>query len=200
MSSAARTRATLRNSQAVDIRPLQASDEAAVVALFTSLPREFTEYQRGHLCEPEIALAFVRSHGAGERWSFVAWDETGAVVGMVTVHSAGTGWRRHVGEIRVVVSPAVGRQGLAAALVGVAAEKARDRGLQMLQALVLDSQPELRKAIARLGFREEAVLQNHVMNDAGETQDLLVFVTDVEVLCRLMKRVLPELGVSVRAL
>jgi RimJ/RimL family protein N-acetyltransferase len=199
MASTARTRAALRNGQVVAIRPLQASDEAAVVAFFTGLPRDRTEFQRGHLCEVELAQQFVRSHGAGDRWSLVGWNDAGAVVGMVTVHSAGSGWRRHVGEIRVVVSPAVARQGLAAALVGGASELARARDLKMLQALVLGSQPELRRAIERLGFREEAVLQNHAMNDAGETEDLLIYVADVEALCRTVKRLLPEIGVTVRA-
>jgi RimJ/RimL family protein N-acetyltransferase len=197
MASTAHTRAALRNGQVVAIRPLQASDEAAVVSFFTSLPRDRTEYQRGHLCEPELAQQFVRGHSAGDRWSLLGCDEAGTVVGMVTVHSAGSGWRRHVGEIRVVVSPSLARQGIAAALVGVAAELARARGLQMLHALVLDSQPALRQAIERLGFHEEAVLQNHAMNDAGETQDLFVYVADVEALRRTMKRLLPELGVAV---
>jgi RimJ/RimL family protein N-acetyltransferase len=184
------------------LRPLQPSDESPVVALFTGLPREHTEYQRGHLCDKELAERFVRSHSGGDLWSIVAWTEPppepAAAVGMVTVHSATSGWRRHVGEIRVVVQPAIERQGLAATLVREAAEQAQKRGLQMLQALVLDSQPGLRKAIERLGFREEAVLHNHAIDHTGAVHDLLVYVNDVEALRRTMKRLLPEIGVLLR--
>jgi len=190
-------RAELRRGRQVTLRELAAADEEAVVRFFERLPPDYTEYQNEHLCEGEIARRFVHSHRPGELWSVLAIDASGEAVGLASLFSSSRGWRRHVGEVRVVVAPAAERHGIAATLVREVVAHAQAGGLEKLQALVLDSQAGLRKAIERLGFREEATLQSHALDHHGARHDLLIYVHDVAEIGRRLEQILTELGVRI---
>jgi len=113
-------------------------------------------------------------------YAILALTEEDRVVGDGTLHMNLHGWRRHVGEVRVVVSPEFQRQGLATALIRELVNQASVLGLKKLEAQILDSQEGARIAFEQLGFREEARLRAHALDVHNRLHDLLILTHNVD--------------------
>jgi len=118
------------------------------------------------------------------------------VVADATLHMDRSGWRRHVGEVRVVVSPSFQKDGLATLLIHELVNQASMVGLKKLEAQILDSQLRARTAFEHLGFREEARLKAHAMDLDNKLHDLLILTNTVEHLWNKMEDLVADLDFS----
>jgi RimJ/RimL family protein N-acetyltransferase len=174
-------RVTLKNGRTVVLRPLESSDEAELARFFSKLPPDqCTGFFKDDVYDSDVVRRFVRQCGADRIWAVLALVETGRVVGDASLHMTRDGWRRHVGEVRVVVAPAFQRQKLDTALIHELVNHASLLGLKKLEALVLDCQVEARTAFEHLGFRLEARLGKHAIDFHNKLHDLLILTNTVE--------------------
>jgi len=173
-------RAVLKSGRPVFLRPLQHRDEAELAFFFSELPRECTEFLKDDVHDPEVVRGFIRQCGTDRVYAILALTEEDRVVGDGTLHMNLHGWRRHVGEVRVVVSPEFQRQGLATALIRELVNQASVLGLKKLEAQILDSQEGARIAFEQLGFREEARLRAHALDVHNRLHDLLILTHNVD--------------------
>lgn len=186
---------TLKRGKTVVLRPLEQSDEAALIEFFRDLPRECTEFLKDDVKNPEVVKRFVQKKDPESVWSVLAFSE-GRVVGDATLHMYQHGWRRHLGEIRVVVAPEFQKQGLASTLIHELVNKATLHELRKLEALILDNQVQARKAFERFGFREEARLHDHAMDLDGRLHDLVILTNTVDDLWRKMEDMISDMEVG----
>jgi RimJ/RimL family protein N-acetyltransferase len=186
-------RITLKNGAVAVLRPLQPSDEAALCAFFTALPPESTQFLRHDVRDPAVTRRFVRENNPEEVWCILALTEDGQVIGDATLHLHRTGWRRHIGEVRVVVAPALEHQRLATGLIHDLVNQASLRGLRKLEARVLDVQEGAKRAFEKLGFREEARLARHALDLREREHDLVFLTNTVEDLWRKMEDVIHDM-------
>ena len=96
------------------------------------------------------------------------------VMGEATLLHGEANWTRHLGEIRIQVSPTMRRRGLARQLAQEIETIARALHLQLLTARMTLDQAEAQSAFGRLGFQREAVLWDYAMTSGGETRNVLV--------------------------
>jgi RimJ/RimL family protein N-acetyltransferase len=186
-------RVTLKNGEVVVLRPLQPVDEAGLVTFFTGLPAESTQFLRHDVRDPEVTRRFVRERDPEGVWCILALTESGRIVGDATLHLHRTGWRRHIGEVRVVVSPDFEHQRLATALIHELVNQASLRGLRKLEARVLDVQEGAKRAFEKLGFREEARLARHAIDLQEREHDLVFLTNTVEDLWRKMEDLIHDM-------
>jgi RimJ/RimL family protein N-acetyltransferase len=183
---------TLKSGEVVELRPLAASDEAALVAFFAALPPESTEFLKDDVRDPEVVKRFIRKADPDTIWAMlaVAGDK---IVGDATLHVSQIGWRRHVGEVRVVVAPDYHKQRLATALIHELVNQASHKELQKLEAQILDSQVGARKAFEKLGFSEEARLKEHAIDLQGRLHDLVILTNTVDDLWSKMEDMISDM-------
>ena len=186
-------RVTLKSGRTVMLRPLQSSDEAELMRFFSELPPECTEFLRDDVHDPEVARCFILQRHTDCVWAILALSDEGRVVGDATLQMVRYGWRRHVGEVRVVVAPALHNQGLGTALIHELLNQASLLGLKKLEAQVSESQKGAQIAFGKFGFREEARLRNHALKLDNKMHDLLILTNTVDDLWSKMENLIEDL-------
>ncbi len=182
----------LKGGAQVVLRPLEGGDEEALHRFFSGLPPEATEFLRDDVRDRQTIARWVQERDPSRIWVLLALDEARAIVGNASLH-VGRGWRRHVGEVRVVVSPALQRHRLASALVHELVNQASVRSLKKLEAQILDVQEGAHRVFERFGFREEARLRGHALDLHNKPHDLLVLTSTVDDLWKKMEDLIEDL-------
>jgi RimJ/RimL family protein N-acetyltransferase len=186
------TKVTLRSGTVVTLRPLVPDDETALISFFAGLPPEATAFLKDDVRDPKVVQRFTQKIDVNQVWSLLAWHGD-KIVGDATLHLTQRGWRRHIGEVRVVVSPEFHQNGLATSLIHELVNQASLRELKKLEAQILDSQLGALKAFQQLGFREEARLKEHALDLQGKAHDLLILTNTVDDLWRKMEDLISNL-------
>jgi RimJ/RimL family protein N-acetyltransferase len=186
-------RVTLKGGTTVTLRPLQSGDEAALARFFSGLPPEHTEFLKDNVRDAATVQRFLRERENNNIWVILALADDGRVVADASLHTDHHGWRRHIGEVRVVVDPQLHKQRLATTLIHELVNQASIRGLKKLEAQILATQVGARTAFEHLGFREEARLKDHALDHHGRPHDLLILTNTVEDLWRKMEDLIADL-------
>jgi ribosomal protein S18 acetylase RimI-like enzyme len=153
----------------IEITRFAAADVDETWAFFQRVP----EGDRTLVKEPVTELIVVEGWADDARaMRFVARAD-GDVVGYVSV-VPGVGWSRHVGELRLVVDPAVRRRGIGQRLARHALRVALEASLTKVVVEVVAVQDSTIALFTRLGFRAEALLEDQVQDPSGNYIDLIV--------------------------
>ncbi|MEM7081065.1 MAG: GNAT family N-acetyltransferase, partial [Pseudomonadota bacterium] len=97
-----------------------------------------------------------------------------------TVHTNPTSWTRHMGEIRVNISPNYRSRGLGRVLIANIFDLAATQGLQKLTAQMTSDQRGAQAAFRKLGFVPEAHLADYVLDRNGRSRDMIIMSFDID--------------------
>ncbi|HEY2936342.1 MAG TPA: GNAT family N-acetyltransferase [Gaiellaceae bacterium] len=158
----------------MEIRQLEARDEAAVDRFLDRIPEGDRTFFKEDVDEPEVRAAWFRPGTA----RLLAVEED-AVIGYVAVVPL-QGWSSHVGEVRVIVDPSLRGRGVGRALARRAVLEALKLGLTKMMIEVVADQEAAIGMFRSLGFVPEALLKDHVRDQSGRLRDLLVLAHAVE--------------------
>lgn len=162
----------------VSFRLMEPSDGDAVLAFARSLPDHDLMFLRIDITQPEVVEEWVENLKKGRTITVLAESE-GEIVGYATLHRDEVSWRRHVGEIRVMLKPDLRGRGLGKIMANEVFAIAKDLGLQKIMVQMTTDQRGARGMVESLGFRPEALLADFVMARDGRTHDLLIMSYDV---------------------
>ena len=140
---------------------MRSSDRDALAAFVATLPPHDLLFVPRDISQPKVVDAWMRSIEAGELTSLVARDGD-AVVGCTAIFTDALSWSRHVGELRVLVSPEWRGKGLGRVLVQECFAQALELRLAKLVAQMTTDQRAAIAVFEELGFRAEALLARHV--------------------------------------
>jgi ribosomal protein S18 acetylase RimI-like enzyme len=158
----------------MEIRALEPRDREAMERFFARVPEGDRTFFKENVDDPAVVAAWV-APGAGR---FVA-VEGDTVVGSAALVPL-TGWSSHVGELRIVVDPEHRGQGAGRALARHGVLQALGLGLRKLVVEVIADQEAAVGLFRSLGFDPEALLKDHVRDQAGEVRDLMILSHAVE--------------------
>jgi len=158
----------------MEIRPLEPRDGAAVADFLHRVPEGDRTFFKEDVTDPEVLASWTRP-GAGRSIAF----DGDAVLGYVAVVPL-TGWSSHVGEVRVIVDPDHRGQGVGRALARHAVLQALELGLTKMVVEVVSDQAAAIAMFRSLGFDPEALLKDHVRDQAGELRDLMILAHAAE--------------------
>lgn len=102
------------------------------------------------------------------------------IIGIGTLFRAEFGWKRNLGEVRVLIAPDFQRKGLATIFIRELFFHALRMKIYKLQAEMIEGQESAIAAFERLGFRREATLKKHVTDIRGRRRDLVIMTLDIE--------------------
>jgi RimJ/RimL family protein N-acetyltransferase len=163
---------TLPDGMRVLLRPLASRDRDALVALFSSLPGEETQYFRSKVSNPELVASWAEQPDYTRIFPLIA-SVGERLVGNSTLH-LGSGYTRHVAEIRIFLDRAFRRRGIGSAMIKAQIEVARKLGLHQLIAEIVETRPQVIHAFERLGFERQFVWRDLFMTPEGDTLDMVV--------------------------
>lgn len=98
----------------------------------------------------------------------------GMIVGDCSLYAPLRGWFSKTGEVRIVVDVNYRGRGLASALIREMMTVAAERGLKKLEASFMDTQKGIAKTLDNLGFEEEGVIKEIVVDLKGYEHDLIM--------------------------
>lgn len=170
--------ATLRNGQAVMIRPLAEDDREGLLAFGRSLPNNDWLYLEEDLQNPEIITRLVNAFAA-ENWrQIVAVTDQGEIVAYSAVRRL-PGWSSHVGDIQLIVRDDFRRCGLGTAMAQAIFDAARDLGVAKVIVEVLQEQTGGTEIFERLGFRVEGTFSDHARDRFGNRHNMHILAYHV---------------------
>src|SRR3954469_2039559 len=163
-------------TEVVELRPEHGE---ALLRFFRALPESDRTFIKEDVTDPETVRSWSGDDEGGGRWIALQRDGDGTeVLGYVAVRRL-PGWSDHVGEVRLVVSPAGRGTGLGRRLARHALAQAVEAGLAKVVVEVVAEQGAALSLFTDLGFTGEALLEDHIRDRTGELRDLLVLAHHV---------------------
>lgn len=156
------------------LRRVTPADVDTLLALFDTLPerdRSFLE----HRLDRETIARWGADGDSAKRWLIDAGGQAHAYVAVIP----GEGWSKHVGELRLVVTGDQRRRGLGRMLARHGLIEGMAIGLSKITVAVDAERPGDIEMFASIGFRAEALLEDHIRDSTGATHDLAVLCHDV---------------------
>jgi len=170
---------TLPDGTAIELRRMTAGDRDAVLAFARSLPQEDLLFLRVDITQEGVVDEWIRNLETGHSLSLAAYDSNG-FIGYASIHRNPTTWTRHMGEVRVNVSPGYRSRGLGRVLSSHIFDLTNEWGLLKLTAHMTSDQRGAQAAFRRLGFVPEAHLADYVQDRNGTTRDMVIMSFDVD--------------------
>ena len=165
--------ASLRDGGKVTLQLMSADDRERVLSFARSLPADDLLFLRANITEEGTVDRWIADIEASRMITVLAMDGD-EIIGEGDLHHNQADWTRHLGEIRLLLSPAARGRGLGRVLADEIYAIASDRGLQLLTARMVLDQAAAQAVFRRLGFQREAVLWDYVIDADGKTHDLLI--------------------------
>ena len=159
----------------MSVEELRADRCDALLRFFAELPEGDLTFIKEEVTDPATVQTWAGGEGAGARWVSV---DDGEVTGYVAVRPL-PGWSDHVGEVRLVVSPASRGTGLGRELARRALVEAVGSGLSKLVVEIVAEQGAALALFSDLGFTGEALLVDHIRDRNGQLRDLMVLAHHV---------------------
>jgi GNAT superfamily N-acetyltransferase len=104
----------------------------------------------------------------------------GKIVADGSLELSGEEWRRHQGEVRLIVARPFRRKGLGMIMIRELYFLAAARNVATIVAKMMRPQKGAQTIFHRLGFREEALLPDYVRDLTGRTQDLIIMICNLD--------------------
>ena len=123
----------------VQIRPLEAGDEKALLGFFKNLPEPEVMFFKRRVRDPEVIKQWCENIDLYARLPLLALHE-GKVIAVASLLQNNGGWKRHIGRISQSILPKYRQKGIAGKLVQELVDVARMAGLQKVEAEFIDKQ------------------------------------------------------------
>lgn len=169
---------TVGESAAANLRLMTPADTQRILAFARSLPEDDLLFLRTDITKAFVVMLWGQNIKSGLTVTVLA-EKDNEVVGYASLHHNEVSWQRHLGELRVQVGARYRSQGLGRALAGEIFAIARDMGVRKIVAHMTPDQHGALATVKRLGFQQEAILHDFVIDRVGRTRDLVVMTCDV---------------------
>lgn len=163
----------------IEIRPLQPSDEKALLGFFKNLPQPEVMFFKRRVTDPEVIKSWCENIELDLRLPLLALHE-GKVVAVASLLQNKGGWKRHIGRISQSILPKYRQKGIAGKLVQELVDIARMAGLQKVEAEFIDKQEGGQKLFALLGFTHLLKLEDYVQDMQAINHDYVLMGMDLK--------------------
>jgi GNAT superfamily N-acetyltransferase len=166
------------DGETIEITLMSPDDSGALSTFIGALPVHDLLFLRRDIRQPKVLTAWMDAIKRGAITSLVARVGT-AMVGCSAIVVDEMSWSRHVGELRVLVTPSWRGRGLGRVLIQESFAIALGRGLEKLTVQMTVDQRAAIALFEELGFRAEAILGDQVKDCEGKAHDLALLSHNV---------------------
>ncbi len=169
---------SLRSGLDVEMRLMGRDDRDLFLAFAQSLPPDDLLYLRSDISDPDVVDRWIEDIEEHRTVTVLAFNE-GKLLGETSLLHSAADWTRHVGQIRLIVSPDTRSNGLGRFLAEEMFAIADTFGLELLTAQMTSDQVGAQAVFRGLGFESIALLPGYVMDADGQRRDLLMMGYDL---------------------
>jgi RimJ/RimL family protein N-acetyltransferase len=167
------------NGKTLELRLMGAAQRDEIIEFAGELPRRDVMFLRMDITDPRNVDEWIKNIAKGRTVTVLAYDGD-KLAGWASLHYNEVLWTRHVGEIRTIVGNDYRGIKLGARLAEEIFTIAHDLGLKKITAQMTSDQKGARATFERIGFRPEALLADHVVDNEGHTHDMLIMSYDID--------------------
>lgn len=168
----------LKDGTRVILRPLVREDRDKLLAFFQRLDDRDLMFLRTNVRDPKVIDQWVNNIDYQSVFPLIA-EVDGKIVGDATLHMRKVGWKRHLGNVRIVIDKDFRGKGLGTLMVNEIIELAAEFGLEKLVAEIHLLAHAALATFKKAGFAAKAVFEDLVKDHTGKKGDLVVMVCDV---------------------
>jgi RimJ/RimL family protein N-acetyltransferase len=169
----------LGGGKSLSLRLMGREHKDELIAFARDLPKQDVLFLRMDITDPRNVEEWIKNIEAGHTVTVMAYDGD-KLAGYASLHHNEVLWTRHVGEIRTIVGDAYRGIRLGARLAEEIFAIAKEIGLKKITAQMTSDQRGARATFERIGFRPEALLADHVIDNEGRTHDMLIMAYDID--------------------
>jgi len=170
---------TLKDGTKVVVRDLTRDDLDRMMKFYQSLPEEDRKYLRVDVTNRNTVEKRIKASESDDIVRIIALlgDE---VIADGALELTREEWRKHQGELRVIVDNNNRHKGLGLIIMRELYNIAVEKKVELIIAKMMRPQVAARTICRKLGFREELMIPDYVRDQKGETQDLIIMACDID--------------------
>ncbi len=169
----------LKDGTKVMIRELQVKDLDRLMRFYSALPPEDRKYLRIDVTNREVVQQRIEQAKKSNVFRLIALGDD-AIIADGALELSGEEWRKHQGELRVIVARPFQHKGLGMIMVRELYFLAVEKNVDQVIVKMMRPQIAAQRIFRKLGFREELLIPDYVRDMAGEKQDLVIMVCDIK--------------------
>jgi ribosomal protein S18 acetylase RimI-like enzyme len=169
----------LKDGMKVTIRDLSIKDLDRLMKFYIVLPPEDRKYLRVDVTNREVVEQRIKLIEQGDVFRIIALHGED-IVADGALELTKEEWRKHQGEIRVIIAKPYQHKGLGMIMIRELYHLAVQKNLEMIVAKMMRPQVAAQHIFRKLGFREELLIPDYVHDLEGKPQDLVIMTCDVK--------------------
>lgn len=164
----------LRDGANVLLRPLIYEDYQGLLDLFLPLPQEESRFMRHEVTSPEVIEGWVNNINYDDVLPIIALAGD-RIVGLATLHFND---RRasHRAEMRIFLARDFRRRGLGTKMSLALIDVAKKHNLYLLEVQIVRDLSSDIKAMEKVGFETQCILEDYYMLPNGEMRDVVIML------------------------
>ena len=170
---------TLKDGTQVEIKSLTHDDLDKLMEFYRSLPELDRKYLRVDVTDSHVVGQRIKLIKTGNLIRIIAL-EGNKIIGDGALELSHEEWRKHQGELRVIVSREYRRKGLGMIMMRELYFIAAGKNVKKVVVKFMRPQTAPRKILRKLDFHEEILIPDYVRDRAGRTQDMVIMTCDMK--------------------
>jgi L-amino acid N-acyltransferase YncA len=169
----------LKDGKKVTVRELQIKDLVKLMKFYSGLPPEDRKYLRIDVTNREVVQQRIELTEEGNVFRLIALHND-EIIADGALELSGEEWRKHQGELRVIVARPFQHKGLGMIMVRELYFLAVEKNVDQAVVKMMRPQVAAQKIFRKLGFREELLIPDYVRDMAGKKQDLIIMTCNIK--------------------
>jgi len=172
-------REVLKDGTEIVIRNLTLNDIEKMMKFYLSLPPEDRKYFRVDVTNRNVVEKRIKASESENIIRLIAL-EGDDIVGEGSLELYTEEWRKHQGEIRVIVSEKLRHRGLGLIIMRELCFIGQQKRVEEIVVKMIKQQVAARTICRKLGFEEKAIIHDYVRDLTGKKQDLIIMACDIK--------------------
>jgi L-amino acid N-acyltransferase YncA len=168
----------LKDGTKILLRPMVAEDKDALYEFFKEVPNEDARFLRDDVSSILLIEKWVKNLDYSRTLPILA-IRAGKIIADATINRRRSGWKWHLGTVRVFVHKGYRNVGLGLLMIEELVDVAYKLGIEKLIAEVPDLSTLAINAFTKAGFYRAAVIPNMVKDRDNMPVDVVVMMRDV---------------------
>ncbi len=174
-----RKETTLKDGTKVLLRPMVAEDQDALYEFFKGVPREDSRYLRDDVTSRLLVEKWAKNLDYTKTLPILA-VKNGAIVADATINRRRSGWKWHLGTVRMFVHKDFRKVGLGRLMIEEVCQIAFKLELEKLIVEIPEINRAAINAFNKNGFSRVAVIPNLVKDRENRPLDVVVMTKDIK--------------------
>jgi RimJ/RimL family protein N-acetyltransferase len=181
----------LKDGHPVVIRELRTGDTQISFDFFAGLPEEDRKYLRVDVTKWDFVQGRIKDVENGRVKRLIVLDGEN-VVADGSLELVGHGWGDNIAEMRLIVGKSHQRRGLGSLLARELYYLAAERKVDRIVTRMMRPQEGAQRIMKRLGFHDEFLIPEHVRDQDGIWQDMIIMRCNLDDLWKEMEQMFEE--------